>query len=102
MITRDDKRDFIRMQIEAPIQVQWQANGTQYECSGVCHDLSATGLSFSLPFEQGSGIQKGDALYVTITGGHSLPPLQAQVTVIRSEQGEQGNWDIGAQITQIE
>lgn len=101
MLTKDDKRDFIRMRIEAPITISVAEEGQVTEIPGLCHDLSATGLSFSVDIQHSDAFAMGSALTVRIEGGHSLPPLQAEVKVVRSEQGDPERWEVGAQILQI-
>ncbi|MCC5856468.1 MAG: PilZ domain-containing protein [Idiomarina sp.] len=97
MITRDDKRDFLRMRVEAPIDITLLDQSDSHTVTGVCHDLSATGLSFDAPIE----VTEGSEVLVVVGKGGPLPPLEARVKIVRSEQLESGQWSLGGQIIEM-
>ena len=91
-----EKRDFIRMFINAP--VDFAITGTDDWKSGVGTDLSGSGLSFTSEH----GLSEGDKVNVKL---HPItpvtPPLEANVTVIRADQIEGGKFTISTKIDNI-
>ena len=91
-----EKRDFIRMFIDAP--VDFAIAGTDEWFIGMGQDLSGGGLSFSTKQQLTEG-DKVDVKLHPITA--VTPPLEAQVTVIRAEQLEDGAFSISTKIEKI-
>lgn len=91
----EEKRDFIRMQLNS--EARLQANGQQLDA--VCMDLSSSGMQLSCP----KALVVGTSVEVEIGSRHSqLSGLAASATVVRCEaQGENGPYQIGLQITQM-
>ena len=91
-----EKRDFIRMFINAP--VDYSITGSDDWVSGLGIDLSGGGLSFST---EGS-LNQGDKVEIKL---HPItpvtPPLEARVTVIRVDQGEDGKNIVSTKIDRI-
>lgn len=73
-----EKRDYIRMKIEAPVNIQLEADGTIYD--GVCRDLSGGGMMVELS----TVLPAGTVAEVTIASSHGHNPmLRAKATVTR-------------------
>ena len=90
----DEKRDFIRMQVNSPISIHHQ--GKQYD--GLCVDLSGTGLKISCPDQLAMGAECEVAIAPTAQGQHSFKAL---VTVTRVEEDANQQYLIGFSISQI-
>ncbi|MFT5452906.1 MAG: hypothetical protein ACI9N9_002404 [Enterobacterales bacterium] len=96
-----EKRDFIRMFINAPVNYAIADSGDWK--SGIGKDLSGGGLSFTT---EGSlsegGLSEGDRVDVKL---HPItpvtPPLEAKVTVIRIDTEEDGRNIISTKIDRI-
>ena len=90
----EEKRDFIRMQVNSPITIKH--NGNSY--TGTCKDLSGTGLlvetdaSFSIDDDCQVSIEQQD---------EARRGFNAQVRVNRVDKGADGNNSIGFSITEI-
>lgn len=86
MIGRNDKRDFIRMSIDA--RVIFNRINSDQEHSGRAKDLSATGVRFITDIP----VDVGEQLELAIHPGTDLtPPLLATMTVIRVNRDEDSN-----------
>jgi len=86
-----EKRDFIRMQVETAISLTY---GEQ-TCSGVCLDLSSTGMQVLAK----TSLQLGDRAQVHIPSPHSeLKGLEAETEVVRVEAHEDGRQALGLAI----
>jgi hypothetical protein len=81
MITSEqERREYQRMAVDAPVQVRGQ--GGDY--TGICRDLSATGMlvEFStIPLHQGQKV-----MITLASGSDALPPLRAEAVVLRLEE----------------
>lgn len=72
-----EKRNFIRMKVETPVQVTTAA-GLQLE--GMCHNLSGGGMLLSVP----ETLPLGTEIEVLVTSNHGHNPmLKARTTVSR-------------------
>ena len=86
-----EKRDFIRMQVETAVNL---THGEQ-TCSGVCLDLSSTGMQVLAE----TTLQLGDRVQVHIPSSHSeLKGLDATTEVVRVEAHEDGRQTLGLAI----
>lgn len=96
-IDYDEKRDFIRMSAEHALEYREVGSGETR--SGICHNLSATGILFS----SDHAIAEGTQLEVSITPQVSVvSPFNAVVEVIRSHpNGAEGRFSIAGKITAI-
>ncbi len=79
MITaQNDRRAFRRMAIESPVRIN-KEGGSQ--ATGVCKDLSATGMLIELAEES---FDAGDSIMLSLgTGDNRVPPLNAEAKVLR-------------------
>jgi len=81
----EEKRDFIRMQLDCPAQCKDLDSGEEF--SGQAHDLSGTGLSLELP----RSFSPGALLEVRIEPAKAVvEPLHAVVEVMRVEPDMSG------------
>lgn len=84
-IDYDEKRDFIRMSADHPMQ--FSEIGSSDRQIATCKNLSATGMLFSAE----NAIPAGTRLAVNISPQYSVvKPLDAEIEVIRSAPGEAG------------
>ncbi len=86
-----EKRDFIRMRLEAPVTLR-HAGG---ETSALCLDLSSTGMQI----EANVSLSMGDKVRVHIPSDHSeLAGLDAQAEVVRIADLDDGRQSLGLAI----
>lgn len=86
-----EKRDFIRMQIETTVALEHGVT----KLSGVCIDLSSTGMQILTR----TNLSMGDKLRVLIPSEHSeLKGLDAQTEVVRISQLDDGRQSLGLAI----
>jgi len=91
-----EKREFIRMFINAP--VDYAITGSDDWKSGIGKDLSGGGLSFMTQ----DSLSEGDKVDVKLRPMSPVtPPLEAKVTVIRVDADEDGNNTISTKIDRI-
>ena len=93
----DEKRDFIRMFINAP--VEFAIAGSDDWNTGTGKDLSGGGLSFT----SNISMAEGDKVDIKL---HPLtpvtPPLEAQVTVIRTDAVDDNSYIVSTRIDKIQ
>ncbi|CAN7549711.1 PilZ domain-containing protein [Pseudomonas sp. LjRoot71] len=86
-----EKRDYIRMRLEAPVTLHH--NGQ--EIPALCLDLSSTGMQL----EAGSAVQMGDKVRIHISSEHNeLRGLDAQAEVVRVTTLDDGRQALGLAI----
>jgi len=86
-----EKRDFIRMRLEAPVTLH-HAGG---ETPALCLDLSSTGMQI----EANVSLSMGDKVRVHIPSDHSeLAGLDAQAEVVRIAALDDGRQSLGLAI----
>ncbi len=94
-----EKRDYIRMKIEAPVNIGVVADGSTYQ--GVCRDLSGGGMLV----EMDTVLPAGTAVEVTIASSHGHNPMlnaKAEVTrVISQPESETQPCLLGMQIVEV-
>jgi hypothetical protein len=91
-----EKRDYRRMFFDAP--VLFMVGDTQDWQKGLAKDLSAGGLSFITDVE----LAEGASVVVKLEPITPVtPPLEAKVTIIRSVENEQGQFDVSSKIEEI-
>lgn len=91
-----EKRDYLRMKIESPIEVTHV--DSQVSHHGTCIDLSGGGMLLNLDQE----VDLGEELLVTVTTkfGHQ-PMLTARCQVARCEQGAKERYLLGLEIIEM-
>lgn len=93
-----EKRNFIRMKIEAPIAVTSVSNGESVQ--GICHNLSGGGMLISIP----SPIPVGTTLEATVRSSHGHSPMLkalAQVNRLQDSATIEGSYQLGLEIVQL-
>jgi len=91
-----EKRDFIRMTMNAQAQVY--LDGDPQPLSGQCSDLSATGMSLSLD----RPVPENTELRVVIQSpNEQFQSLDARAIVIRSVAGDDGRYFLGLEIKNL-
>ena len=87
MTMRDysEKRDFHRMQVNSEIQI---TDGDGQTFSGVCRDLSGTGMQLYVERD----IAEGTTLHTLLPStSDQFPPFETEVRVLRSEPEGDGH-----------
>lgn len=97
-IDYDEKRDFIRM--GADHDLEYQLGGSSERKSGVCKNLSATGILFTTD----ASIPTGTRLTVNISPRYSVvAPFNAEIEVLRAvPDGTGGQFNIAGKITRMD
>ncbi|MEJ6474769.1 PilZ domain-containing protein [Pseudoalteromonas piscicida] len=92
----EDKRRFMRMSVDAVAKLTELETGRTHQ--GVCHDLSATGLSVTIsdPIEANTIVD----IFID-SSGDMIQPLSAHANVIRCSQEQDNQWIVGLEITQF-
>ncbi|WNF45159.1 PilZ domain-containing protein [Pseudomonas sp. SG20056] len=86
-----EKRDYIRMRLEAPVTLHHDGK----EIPALCLDLSSTGMQL----EAESAVKMGDKVRVHIASDHNeLRGLDAQAEVMRVSTLEDGRQALGLAI----
>ncbi len=93
----EEKRDFIRMTVDAKVTVEF--NGQTLP--GTCRDLSANGMQVALETQAAASVN--DHLIVHMASSHaSLADLKAEAEVIRvGADPESGNQILGLSILKM-
>lgn len=86
MLTQNEQRDFIRMAVDAPVQVRVAQAAGVVTLAGRCRDLSATGLSLWLAEE----LAVGTTVQVHMESGGPAAALNATCEVMRVQQHDDG------------
>ncbi|WP_028237999.1 PilZ domain-containing protein [Stutzerimonas azotifigens] len=90
----DEKRDFIRMRMDAGVILLLD----EQRIEGVCLDLSSTGMQV----EATSSLRMGDRVRVQIPSTHpSLRGLDADAEVVRVSALDQGRQRLGLAILEM-
>lgn len=86
-----EKRDYIRMRLEAPVTLHYDGQ----EIPALCLDLSSTGMQL----EAASAVNMGDKVRVHIASDHNeLRGLDAEAEVVRVAAMEDGRQALGLAI----
>jgi c-di-GMP-binding flagellar brake protein YcgR len=92
----DEKRNFIRMKVDTPVQVKVSTD--EAETTGICHDLSGGGMLLSLDNE----LALNTELTVTVISKHGHNPMmKARCSVARIEPHSANTSMIGVEILEI-
>jgi hypothetical protein len=96
MLNYDEKRSFIRMEMDCDITYKLADSDTVY--SGRCSSISGAGVSFISDCSFGLG----KAMEINVTPKSNITPsMTAFIEVIRSTQLDDGNHEIAATIKSI-
>lgn len=96
MLNHDEKRDYIRMDVDCDITYKL-ANSSELS-TGKCVTLSGAGVSFiaDRPFDTGLAMEVSILPKTQIT-----PPMTAFIEVVRSVKQGDGSYEIAASIKSI-
>ncbi len=89
-----EKRNFIRMKVDTPVDLTTQG-GDSRTVKAICKDLSGTGMLVEVDETLAIGTQ----LTVSITSGKN--PFEADAEVSRSRAGTNGKYILGLKIKEI-
>ncbi|TXH98709.1 MAG: PilZ domain-containing protein [Rheinheimera sp.] len=92
MLNRNDKRNYFRMMVNAEVQMMINDPESGRVFSGICRDLSATGMAVEVdePLEMGTLIH----LRLESTNS-SIVPLDAHAKVVRCSQEAEDLYQLG-------
>ncbi len=91
-----EKRDFIRMFVDARVEVTDVESGITHQ--GEAQNLSGRGLAFASEFEP----NVGSVLRVTVSSRQSrLPPLHAEFQVVRVIPIGDGRFEIAGELSNV-
>lgn len=92
-----EKRDFIRMKIDAEVVLEAEGSGKKY--TGKCKDLSGTGMLIELP----EALNAGDTFSTSLPSNNpAFPPFNTVVKVLRCQALDNGAYMIGVEITTVQ
>ncbi len=90
------KRNYIRMKVDAPIDVTIESQNTSIK--GVCRNISGGGMLITIDRE----LPVGAELTVMLVSLHGHNPrLKAKTVVVRVEADPSGNYTLGVKIKQM-
>ncbi len=96
MLEYDEKRDYIRMDVDCDITYKLADSNDQK--TGHCTSLSGAGVSFIAECAYDTGL----AMEVNINPKNSVtPPMTAFIEVVRSSKQDDGNFEIAATIKSL-
>ncbi len=96
MLEYDEKRDYIRMDVDCDISYKLADSGATK--TGHCTSLSGAGISFIAD----SSYEAGLAMEVNIIPKNaSTPPMTAFIEVVRSTQQDDNSYEIAASIKSL-
>ncbi len=96
MLTNDEKRDYIRMDVDCDINYKL-VNASEYK-TGRCITLSGAGVSFMAD----QAFEPGLAMEIRIVPTHAItPPMTAFIEVVRSNKRDHDQYEIAASIKSI-
>lgn len=99
MLGYDDKRNFYRMMVNSPCQVNQVEKPTSQAISAVCRDISATGMSLELDAKD---IELGSLLEITIDSNNDqIPSLVAKAKVVRCDEQSDESCLLGVEINEM-
>lgn len=91
-----EKRDFIRMRVNAQLTIRREDN--QATLTGICRDLSGTGMLVEVQ----ESIPEGTRLYTSLPSQNdSFPAFESLVTVVRCDPKENGTYLVGVSIDEV-
>ena len=99
MLGYDDKRNFFRMMVNSPCQVQIDDDESSRTLQAVCKDISATGMSLEV---DEPSVELGTNVKVSIDSTSSqIPSLSATATVVRCVEESANSCIIGVEISEM-
>ncbi len=99
MLGYDDKRNFFRMMVNSPCQLQVNDEESSRTLQAVCKDISATGMSLEV---EETSVEVGTQVEVSIDSNSSqIPSLSAMATVVRCVPESDNSCVIGVEISDM-
>lgn len=95
--TYDEKRDFIRMQVDTEIILT--VDETNEKLSGYCRDLSGTGMLIEVNKEVAEGLNCQTTL---ASNNPAFPSLDANIKVLRCTPIGDDKFQLGTEIVHID
>ncbi|RMF15910.1 MAG: PilZ domain-containing protein [Gammaproteobacteria bacterium] len=92
----NEKRDFIRMKVDSEVRISDPESGNSW--TGICRDLSGAGMSVEVdsPFTTGSQLAA-----LLPSNNEAFPPLESIVEVVRCTELDNGRFELGLKIRQV-
>ncbi len=95
----DDKRNFFRMMVNSPCQLEINDEESSRTLQAVCKDISATGMSLEVAEPS---VELGTIVNVSIDSTSSqIPSLSAIATVVRCVPESESSCLIGVEISEM-
>ncbi|MDT0594198.1 PilZ domain-containing protein [Glaciecola petra] len=99
MLSYDDKRNFYRMMVNSPCQVELLDQNPSLALTAICKDISATGMSLEMESE---AIEIGALLQITVDSNNDqIPSLVAKAKVVRCEEQDSDTYLVGVEISEM-
>lgn len=99
MLGYDDKRNFFRMMVNSPCQLEINDEESSRTLQAVCKDISATGMSLEVAEPS---VELGTRVNVSIDSTSSqIPSLSAIATVVRCVPESESSCLIGVEISEM-
>ncbi|WP_218309570.1 PilZ domain-containing protein [Alteromonas antoniana] len=99
MLGYDDKRNFFRMMVNSPCQLEINDEESSRTLQAVCKDISATGMSLEVAEPS---VELGTKVNVSIDSTSSqIPSLSAIATVVRCVPESESSCLIGVEISEM-
>ena len=99
MLGYDDKRNFFRMMVNSPCQLQINDDESSRTIQAVCKDISATGMSLEV---DEPSIEIGTQVSVNIDSTSSqIPSLAAVAKVVRCVPETESSCVVGVEISDM-
>ena len=98
MINHDDKRSFLRMMVNADLELKLDDAEAGSCIDAICRDLSSTGMcaEVSEPIEPGALLKAKLA-----SNNPAVPPLRASLKVIRCTQEVDDTYILGMEFIEL-
>jgi c-di-GMP-binding flagellar brake protein YcgR len=98
MLSRNDKRNFFRMLVNANVQILINDPESGREIDGICRDLSATGMALEID----EPLEMGTMLHLKLESSNpSVEALDAHAKVIRCSQESEDLYQIGVLFVEL-
>ena len=98
MINHDDKRSFLRMMVNADLELRVADSQAGRTIDAVCRDLSSTGMSAEVP----EPIEVGTEMSAKLDSNNpSVPALRATVRVTRCSQEFDDTYVLGLEFMEL-
>ena len=98
MLTRNDKRNYFRMMVNSDVQMIVNDPESGRVLSGICRDLSATGMSV----EVDEPLEMGTLLHLRLESNNSsVVPLDAHAKVVRCAQEGEDIYQLGMSFIEL-